>query len=268
MNNTHKISQVSLQRLQISVHRNEETFSKRKCETTTTMAELQNFSEAYLEAQRDMWQRLKIESKAREDTPLLAKNNEIKRSTTSYEIDFVDGTVVDEDFIEEQTRILARIQQEHETIAHGKMSNFDQNKCKPHRLTSFTPMLDGTTNNYLRNSHAPITDHTIKRRNQTINVKGTDHAISAIADGTAVLVQCSSCYTILQIGDSAKHIYCPHCTEVTPMDVAVEVMPSRVGASDDLIARSLQHQEMTVSRSRKKVAPCESRLSKSTARSA
>ena len=85
---------------------------------------------------------------------------------------------------------------------------------------------------------------------QRLRIKGTSHTYRAIADGTATLVQCMSCKAILQVGATAKLLYCIHCQHVTPIELARynhTVQPS----VDQQIARAVQQQELDVACARK-----------------
>jgi hypothetical protein len=120
--------------------------------------------------------------------------------------------------------------------------------------------------------------------NTTLHVRGTARTYDAIASGDAILVQCAACLAVLQIGRSAKLLYCGVCENVTPVELAREqavtnpwgVFPSAgasVGCSsamddeasslslryrpsatlrmDSHIARTVQNQEMDVACARK-----------------
>jgi hypothetical protein len=82
---------------------------------------------------------------------------------------------------------------------------------------------------------------------KTLWVKGTEHTYKSIAQGTATIVQCASCQAVLQVGSSAKLVYCTNCQHVTPMELAREV----ASGLDSQIARSLQAQEIDVACARK-----------------
>jgi hypothetical protein len=85
---------------------------------------------------------------------------------------------------------------------------------------------------------------------QRLTIKGTSHTYTAIANGTATLVQCMSCKAILQVGASAKLLYCSNCQHVTPIELARynhTVQPS----VDQQIARTIQQQELDVACARK-----------------
>jgi hypothetical protein len=58
----------------------------------------------------------------------------------------------------------------------------------------------------------------------TLWVKGTEHTYKSIAQATATIVQGASyCPAILQVGSSARLVYCTNCKYVTPIELAWEV---------------------------------------------
>jgi hypothetical protein len=96
-------------------------------------------------------------------------------------------------------------------------------------------------------------DHVVEFGNTSLRVKGTGHTYKSIAEGTATIVQCSACGAILQVGSSAKLVYCTHCAHVTPFELAREVAASASSNNslDFQIAQSVQQQEMDVACARK-----------------
>ena len=105
--------------------------------------------------------------------------------------------------------------------------------------------------------HRHADDRVIRMGNCKLTVKGTSHVYSSILQGSATLVQCSSCHAILQVGSTTKIVYCVNCQELTPMEVARNVSTTsllrqggrRVGDRD--IAEVVQWQEDEVARARK-----------------
>jgi hypothetical protein len=85
---------------------------------------------------------------------------------------------------------------------------------------------------------------------QRLRIKGTSHTYTAIANGSATLVQCMSCKAILQVGASAKLLYCTNCQQVTPIEVA-RYNHSAQPSVDQQIARTVQQQELDVACARK-----------------
>lgn len=83
-----------------------------------------------------------------------------------------------------------------------------------------------------------------------IQVRGTNHTWKSIAKGNATLVQCPVCFTILQVGASAKLLFCTRCNEVSPIGVHTDgaVMDYR---ADGLIAVVVQQQEVDVAFAKK-----------------
>jgi len=83
-----------------------------------------------------------------------------------------------------------------------------------------------------------------------LRVKGTQHTYHSIARGTAILVTCPCCSTVLQVDASTKNVYCLRCQQVSPMELA------RGGGGSDTdrdsnIAGSVQRQEIDVACARK-----------------
>ena len=94
-------------------------------------------------------------------------------------------------------------------------------------------------------------DQVIRMGKDRLNVKGTRHAYESISNGSAAIVQCSSCQAILQVGSTAKLIYCVNCQQVTPIEMARNVSAGRIGATDRHIAKAVQMQEVDVACARK-----------------
>eukprot|EP00934_Nitzschia_sp_Nitz4_P002009 Nitzschia sp. Nitz4//scaffold291_size36643//10019//10852//NITZ4_007762-RA/size36643-processed-gene-0.27-mRNA-1//-1//CDS//3329546124//2009//frame0 len=94
-------------------------------------------------------------------------------------------------------------------------------------------------------------DQMFRMGNKNVKVKGTSHTYQSIADGKATIVQCSSCAAILQVGKTAKLVFCGNCQQVTPIETARNICVNRVGSTDAHIARSLQAQELDVAYARK-----------------
>ena len=77
-----------------------------------------------------------------------------------------------------------------------------------------------------------------------VQVRGTNNTWKNIAKGTATLVQCPVCFTILQVGSSAKLLFCTMCQAVSPIGVNVEAAAD--DRADSLIAAVVQQQEIDV----------------------
>ena len=91
-----------------------------------------------------------------------------------------------------------------------------------------------------------------------VQVKGTSHAYRAIAEGTSILVKCVFCESILQIGPTAKLLYCTNCSEVTPIEMAKEAAANLTGGGGDdgqlldgRIAQGMQQNETDLAQARK-----------------
>lgn len=81
-----------------------------------------------------------------------------------------------------------------------------------------------------------------------IQVRGTNHTWKSIAKGKATLVQCPVCFTILQVGSTAKLLFCTKCNEVSPVGIHDSSMDYR---ADGLIAVVVQQQEVDVALAKK-----------------
>jgi hypothetical protein len=79
-----------------------------------------------------------------------------------------------------------------------------------------------------------------------VRIRGTKHTWNDVAKGTAVIVQCPCCQSVLQVGTKAKLLYCTVCNEVSP----VELLSSGVCDDNDL-ADALQDQEIEISLEKK-----------------
>jgi hypothetical protein len=84
-----------------------------------------------------------------------------------------------------------------------------------------------------------------------VRVKGTKHAWKAVADGKAMLVQCPQCSCVLQVGSTAKLLYCTPCQHVSRIETC-QLNPTAISDQDHhQIARIVQEQEMNVAHARK-----------------
>lgn len=156
----------------------------------------------------------------------------------SSETDEDDSTfIVDPEMIEEQRRILEQIKQQNQH--HGTSS-------QTHPSTPRTG--DGAAWISLE---MHVDDQVIKTGMQNLRVKGTRYAYESIAQGSAVIVQCSICQAILQVSSIATNLYCTACRQLTPMEQALNVSACRAGATDKDIARKVQFQEICAASSMK-----------------
>jgi LSD1 subclass zinc finger protein len=83
-----------------------------------------------------------------------------------------------------------------------------------------------------------------------LRLRGTKHTLKAISKGTAILVSCAGCQTLLQVPSSCTAVYCYVCDAVTPMDLARSISDSHSQQSDSEIAIALQQQELDLALSR------------------
>lgn len=86
-----------------------------------------------------------------------------------------------------------------------------------------------------------------------LRLKGTKHTMKAISKGTAILVSCAGCQTLLQVPSSCTAVYCYGCDAVTPMDLARSISDSHSEQDDSEIAIALQQQELDLALSREKL---------------
>ena len=115
------------------------------------------------------------------------------------------------------------------------------------------------SNNSHRHQHV-VEDQSFQVGNKNLRVKGTSKTYDAIAKGNAIIVQCASCKAIMQVGATAKLLYCSLCQNVTPVKLAQEqlvVDPHQQGQNydpqelDARISRTIQNQEKDVALARK-----------------
>jgi LSD1 subclass zinc finger protein len=120
--------------------------------------------------------------------------------------------------------------------------------------------------------HPVVDDHVFKiGKHKSLRLQGTRKAYDAISNGTAMIVQCATCRTILQVAASAKLLYCSLCENVTPVRLAKELPVldpqyrhqhhhhhhNRDGGGDDdshldaRLSRIIQQQEEDVAYARK-----------------
>jgi hypothetical protein len=125
--------------------------------------------------------------------------------------------------------------------------------------------------------HHQAQDQVVKVGHKNLRLKGTNQTYDAIARGNAVILQCPTCATILQVSSTAKLLYCVICQNVTPVHLARDravVNPTANGTTnvdasgtnhrhpdestlstlDSQIARILQNQEMDIACARKLAA--------------
>lgn len=84
-----------------------------------------------------------------------------------------------------------------------------------------------------------ITTSTYGRRK--LHVFGKKKTINAIAEGTALLVQCPGCRTVLQVSSGAKLVYCTVCSGVSPIELVHN------DSHDKVIAAAVQDAELDLS---------------------
>jgi len=164
---------------------------------------------------------------------------------------FLDVYTKDQDMIEEQRRLLEQFER-------------TKRAAVPSSDTAGTNRLPVTTIKTRKHEHPSqgssssssaslfsCDDHATRIQNHFVRVKGSRHAYDAIAHGSAVIVQCSGCYAVLQVPSNAKNVFCTVCNHVTPMDLALNVSSQRLNVQDSDIARKIQIQEIDAASSLK-----------------
>lgn len=87
-----------------------------------------------------------------------------------------------------------------------------------------------------------------KSDEHNLRLVGTEKTMSAIADGTAVVVQCLSCQNLLQVTQAAKLMFCPFCQVVCPVQEIEDGDGDQGVVSDEMpsdleLAKKLQQEE-------------------------
>jgi hypothetical protein len=203
--------------------------------TSAKKLDIDLFSDDFVKAQEELWHQFtNLKMPPRASSPRTTVDDPRPRPTRNNE-DLSD-LFEDQAMIEEQRRILLSIQQKR---AGGK-----QQEDLPHNKP---PQANGGELKSTLHRH----DRVVRMGHQDLRVKGTKHCYDAISNGEATIVQCSSCQSILQVSSTAKLLFCVHCQQVTPMDVAKNVSGGRIGATDASIAKTMQMQEVGVASVRK-----------------
>jgi predicted RNA-binding Zn-ribbon protein involved in translation (DUF1610 family) len=79
-----------------------------------------------------------------------------------------------------------------------------------------------------------------------MQLQGQEHTRAAIADGTAVMVECSSCSNWMQVTGKAQLMFCPNCQTVTPVRGGSAEDAEQM-AADLKLAEQLQKEEYEAS---------------------
>jgi len=158
--------------------------------------------------------------------------------------------------IEEQRRIMEQIQKESRenaaAIAAARAESFDQrsgpavaaaaggSQIRPTASASSTSRANTET------EEAPV-HRTVEIGNgQHVALHGQDRTKKAIAEGTAILVQCINCQNWTQVTDTATLMFCPVCQVVSPVIQQTEVMTKEEAVQltlDRKMAERLQNEE-------------------------
>jgi len=122
----------------------------------------------------------------------------------------------------------------------------------PHSRASSATLPERRVDEKDANSHTTRCEHDALfelYQGKKIQVRGTNHTWKSIAKGNATLVQCPVCFTILQVGSTAKLLFCTKCNEVSP--ILSDVSASLDYRADGLIAVVVQQQEVDVAFAKK-----------------
>jgi len=147
----------------------------------------------------------------------------VEQSTESIVLDEDNATLV-----EEQRQILAEIQR--------------QQSVKKSNAESLCEVRSETT---VARSAAPSRTVEISSGHR-VPLHGQEKTREAIAKGTAILVQCVSCQNWMQVTHTAKLMFCPMCSVVSPVQKQNQVMTKEDAVRmthDRKMAESLQNQE-------------------------
>jgi len=147
--------------------------------------------------------------------------------------------------IEEQRQIMAQIEQEKQAnaqaIANAQADAFDQ-RSAPAVARAAT---DGPTRSVM-----PPSDGSARTVDlgggQQVALHGQERTRAAIADGTAILVQCVHCQNWMQVTDTATLMYCPVCSVVSPVERQTAVLTKEEAmqmSADRRMAEQLQQEE-------------------------
>lgn len=148
----------------------------------------------------------------------------------------------------EQMQIMAQIEKDKSSgaAALSAADRFDQ------RSNSAVARVAGGENRNIRlpggsSSASAAAQRTVKLGdNQEVALHGQERTRAAIADGTAILVQCVNCSNWMQVTDNATLMFCPVCQVVSPVDrenaVATKEEALQMEA-DRKLAEELQKEE-------------------------
>jgi hypothetical protein len=180
------------------------------------------------------------------------------------------GFLNDPELIREQRRIFQEIQRQRETtkpksISQNEVDHLTEQVLEtsirqgPRRISgsSIGSQTRGLPDSKIIPSDKVIAscqDSVMRLGNgKTLKVKGTTHAYMSIARGTAIIVTCPCCQTVLQVDASTKLLLCTRCQQVSSIELATANTNNNHGngLTDAQIAGSIQQQEIGVARARK-----------------
>jgi hypothetical protein len=194
----------------------------------------------------------------------------------------------DAEVIREQRRIFGEIQREHEAKASAMTVDdlYTTQNTAPNQIDSLTDQVletsirlgpgrmqhfqtsasaidqaSGMPDNSSKtvpsdNAIASSQDRVTRIDNgKKLRIKGTQHAYMSIAKGTAIIVTCPCCQTVLQVDASTKLLFCTRCQHVSELAPSPKNYHDNNACIDDYqIAGSVQQQEIDVA--------CAQRMSK------
>lgn len=150
--------------------------------------------------------------------------------------------------IEEQRQIMAQIEEERQAnaqaIANAHADAFDQR--------SANAVAQVASDNVPRRAAMPAVEADGSTRTvdlgggQQVALHGQERTRAAIADGTAILVQCVHCQNWMQVTDTATLMYCPVCSVVSPVERQSAVLTKEEAmqmSADRKMAEQLQQEE-------------------------
>lgn len=170
-------------------------------------------------------------------------------STMEEEIMGMEGLSEEERnaLIEEQRQIMAQIEQEKQAnaqaIANAQADAFDQRSAN---AVAQVASDSGPTRAVMPPSDSAETRTVDLGGGQHVALHGQERTRAAIANGTAILVQCIHCQNWMQVTDTATLMFCPVCSVVSPVEKQNAVLTKEEAmqmTADRRMAEQLQKEE-------------------------
>ena len=170
-------------------------------------------------------------------------------STMEEEIMGMEGLSEEERnaLIEEQRQIMAQIEQEKQAnaqaIANAQADAFDQRSAN---AVAQVASDRGPTRAVMPPSDSAEARTVDLGGGQHVALHGQERTRAAIADGTAILVQCVHCQNWMQVTDTATLMFCPVCSVVSPVEKQSAVLTKEEAmqmTADRRMAEQLQNEE-------------------------